>query len=81
MKNGNQNIQTTEYSVRMAYENDWEEAMALAWRTFLLFEAKDYGKQGIESFREFISDQWLKKMFLKGEYQMFVALDGKKIME
>lgn len=80
MRNGNQNIQATGYSVRMAYAADWEEAMALAWRTFLLFEAKDYGQQGIESFREFISDQWLKKMFLKGEYQMFVALDGKKII-
>lgn len=80
MRISNQKVQEANYSVRMAYETDWEDAMDLAWRTFLLFEAKDYSKEGIDSFRDFISDQWLKKMFLKGEYQMFVALDGKKII-
>ncbi len=68
------------YSIRMACEADWEEAMALAWRTFLQFEAKDYKAEGIESFRDFISDQWLKKMFIKGEYLMMLALDGQKII-
>lgn len=67
-------------TIRMAYERDWEEAMELAWRTFLIYDAKDYGKKGVDSFRDFISDQWLKKMFLKGEYQMMVALDHEKIV-
>ena len=65
---------------RMAYEKDWEPAMKLAWETFLIFEANDYTEEGIESFRDFISDQWLKKMFLKGEYQMFVALEHDKVI-
>lgn len=64
----------------MAYESDWEEAMELAWKTFLVYEAKDYTREGIDSFQNFISDQWLKKMFIKGEYQMFVAMDGEKII-
>lgn len=68
------------FEFRMAYEKDWEPAMKLAWETFLVFEANDYTEEGIESFRDFISDQWLKKMFLKGEYQMFVALEHSKII-
>ena len=68
------------FEFRMAYEKDWEPAMKLAWETFLIFEASDYTDEGIESFRDFISDQWLKKMFLKGQYQMFVALDQDKII-
>ena len=68
------------YSIRMAGEGDWEEAMLLAWKTFLQFEAQDYKPEGIESFRDFISDQWLKKMFLKGEYLMMLALDGEQII-
>ena len=65
---------------RMAVEKDWEPAMKLAWETFLIFEAEEYSEEGVESFRDFISDQWLKNMFLKGEYQMFVALEKEKIV-
>lgn len=68
------------YSIRVACEKDWEEAMELAWRTFLKFEAKDYKPEGIESFQDFICDQWLKKMFLKGEYLMLLAMEEEKII-
>ena len=47
------------YEFRMAIEEDWEPAMKLAWETFLVFEAEEYSEEGIESFRDFISDQWL----------------------
>lgn len=65
---------------RFAIEQDWEPAMKLAWETFLIFEAEEYSKEGIESFRDFISEQWLKNMFLCGQYQMFVALEKEKIV-
>ena len=68
------------YEFRMAIEEDWEPAMKLAWETFLVFEAEEYTEEGIESFRDFISDQWLKKMFVNGQYQMFVALDKGKLI-
>ena len=55
------------YEFRMAIEEDWEPAMKLAWETFLVFEAEEYTEEGIESFRDFISDQWLKKMFINGQ--------------
>lgn len=72
--------QAENYTFRMAVEKDWEPAMKLAWETFLIFEAQEYGEEGIESFRDFISDQRLKNMFLKGEYQMMVALHEDKIV-
>ena len=68
------------FFLRMAQEKDWEPAMNLAWETFLIFEAAEYGEEGIESFRDFISGQWLKNLFLKGDYQMMVALAGEKII-
>lgn len=73
-------LQEEKFSLRMAQEKDWEPAMKLAWETFLIFEAAEYSQEGIENFRDFISDQWLKNMFLKGEYQMIVALNGEKII-
>ncbi|MDD2971605.1 MAG: GNAT family N-acetyltransferase [Lachnospiraceae bacterium] len=68
------------YQVRFAYENEWQDAMYLVWKTFLRFEAQDYTEQGIESFKEFITDQTLYKLFKLGTYQMMVALDGERIV-
>ena len=68
------------YQIRSAYREDWEEAMSLAWRTFLQFEADDYSPEGVKNFENFITDTTLYRMFVMGAYQMFVALDGKKIV-
>ena len=53
--------------IRQANIYDWDEAIALAWRTFLRFEAKDYGQEGVDSFRDFLSDSLLRRMFLMGD--------------
>ena len=68
------------YPVRRAKADEWEDAMELVWKTFLRFEAGDYSREGIDSFMDFISDENLHKMFLAGEYHLFVALDGQKIV-
>ena len=68
------------YQIRSAYREDWEEAMSLAWRTFLQFEADDYSPEGVRNFENFITDTTLYRMFVMGAYQMFVALDGEKIV-
>ncbi|MCR5654414.1 MAG: GNAT family N-acetyltransferase [Lachnospiraceae bacterium] len=47
--------------------------MSVAWRTFLRFEAEDYTQEGIESFREFITNPGIHKMFLVGEYIVYAA--------
>ena len=74
------NCQSLSYSVRSAYRDEWQEAMAVAWTTFLKYEAPDYTQEGIQNFREFITDNTLYRMFITGSYQMFVAIAGNKIV-
>lgn len=68
------------YRIRSAYRNEWEDAMSLAWRTFMKFEADVYTPEGVKNFENFITDSTLYRMFIMGSYQMFVALDGEKIV-
>lgn len=68
------------YQIRNAYRDEWEDAMSLAWRTFLRFEADVYSPEGVKNFENFITDSTLYRMFVVGSYQMFVALDEKKIV-
>lgn len=68
------------YQVRSAYRNEWQEAMALAWKTFLRFEADVYAPEGVKNFRNFITDSTLHRMFLRGAYQLFVAVDRNTII-
>jgi len=69
-----------EIIIRQARIFDWEEAITLAWRTFLKFEANDYGTSGIRSFRKFLADTTLRRMFLLGKYTMFIAVAGGRIV-
>lgn len=64
----------------MAYREEWEGAIALAWKTFLKFESKDYSAEGIHSFKQFISDSSLYRMFTLGEYQLFCAVANGKLI-
>ncbi len=62
--------------VRSAYHSDWDGAMKLAWETFTRFDAPDYSQEGIVNFHKFVNDDMLRKMFVAGHYQLFVAKDG-----
>lgn len=68
------------YQIRSAYRDEWDDAMALAWKTFMKFEADGYTKEGIRNFEDFITDTTLYRMFIMGAYQMFVALDHNQIV-
>lgn len=68
------------YQIRSAYRDEWEDAMALAWKTFLQFEADVYSAEGVQNFENFITDATLHRMFIMGAYQMFVALDRGRIV-
>ncbi len=63
------------YDIRPANRDEWEDAMSLAWLVFSKYEAAEYGEEGSKSFLDFISDNILFKMFLKGEYRLFVAVE------
>ena len=54
--------------------------MKMIWRTFLKYEGKEDTKEGIRNFFDFITDDELYTAFLKGSYQMMVAVDGNKII-
>ncbi len=73
-------IKPVRVTVRPAYRGEWDDAMALAWRVFMQFEAKDYPPEGIESFQDFITDSVLYRMFLMGEYQLFAAYDNERMI-
>lgn len=68
------------YECRWAKADEWIPAMDMVWRTFLKFEGSDYTEEGIRSFYEFITDKDLYQAFLRGNYQMMVALDGTRII-
>lgn len=68
------------YQIRWAYDVEWAPAMKMIWRTFLKYEGKDYTKEGIQNFFDFITDDELYTAFLRGHYQMMVAVDGSRII-
>lgn len=68
------------FTIRAAMKGEWEDAMSLVWRTFQKYEACDYSEEGVHSFLEFIASQNLYKMFLLGEYKVYLALDGDRII-
>ncbi len=68
------------YEIRFAHEDEWEEAMGLAWKTFLEFEAADYTLEGIRSFEDFITDTGLKRMFTEGTYLMMTAYESERMI-
>lgn len=70
----------TAYQIRSAYRGEWQDAMALAWKTFLRFEADVYSPQGVKNFENFITDSTLHRMFVMGAYQLFVAVEGSKLV-
>lgn len=69
-----------EYNIRNASKEDWESAMALAWKTYLQFEAAEYPTEGTTSFFAFLTDAMLFKMFINGEYRMKVAVYNNQIV-
>lgn len=68
------------YEVRWAKDEEWAPAIKMIWKTFLKFEGEDYTAEGIQNFFDFISDDNLYASFLRGDYQMMVALDANRVI-
>ncbi len=66
--------------IRYLKPEEWDDAMALAWKIFLRYEAGEYTEEGIHSFLELISDERLKRLFEFGEYPVYAAFDGQKMV-
>ena len=69
-------VDNTKLHIRPARIDEWDDAMGLAWKTFLKFEADEYTPEGVRNFQDFITDQTLKRMFIIGQYRMFCAFYG-----
>ncbi len=76
----NNNTEKAVYEIRPLYQDEWADAIQLAWDTFLLFEAPEYSPKGIQNFHDFIKDPALKRMFIKGQYQAFGAFNGRTMI-
>lgn len=59
--------------IRYLKPEEWDDAMALAWKIFLRFEAGEYTEEGIHGFLDLISDERLKRLFEFGEYPVYAA--------
>jgi len=68
------------YQFRWATGSEWLPAMRVVWNTFLKYEGREYSQEGIKNFYDFITDDKLYFSFLKGEYQVMVALDRSRII-
>jgi acetyltransferase GNAT family len=66
--------------IRFVSSDEWEEAMGLAWKTFLEYEGDVYPPEGVRSFEDFITDSDLKRMFALGTYQMMGAFFSGKLV-
>ena len=66
--------------MRFVSSDEWEEAMGLAWKTFLEYEGDVYSPEGVRSFEDFITDSDLKRMFVLGAYQMMGAFFSGKLV-
>ena len=68
------------YKIRWATPQQWKDTMGMVWDTFMKFEGQDYSGEGIRNFYDFITDEKLYQAFLKGRYQMMVALDEEEVV-
>lgn len=59
--------------IRFLDSDEWEDAMELVYRTFLKYDAAMFDREGIDHFRDFVSDSFLKRMFEAGQYQVIGA--------
>ena len=48
--------------------------------TELSLDGSDYTQEGVENFRDFITDKGLYESFLRGTYQVMVVQDAGKIV-
>lgn len=66
--------------IRSLKATEWKSAMQMVWEIFNQYEAPEYTAEGIQSFRDFIEDPKLEKLFLSGQYYTFGAFSGEKLI-
>ncbi len=67
-------------SIGWAKTEEWSDVMTMVWKTFLKYEGKEYTKEGIKNFFDFITDDKLYQLFVTGKYQVLVARRQEEIV-
>lgn len=75
-----EDLQNKGLKIRWAMQTDWEPAMQMIWKTFMKFEACDYTQEGIDNFKDFITNGQIYRMFKEGTYLMMVALHENELI-
>lgn len=70
----------TEYNIGLCAKNQWDDAMELAFKVFLKYESKQYGKEGTDNFANFLTSPSLEKLYKAGKYIVFVATLEEKVI-
>ena len=61
--------------------SELDEALALAWSTFMEFEAPDYAPEGVQTFRrDMMEDGMFKEACRNGDNRMWGAFDENKLV-
>lgn len=66
--------------VKLAEARDWEAAIGVAWITFQQVSAQVCDEEGAKDFRDGLTSTQLYIDFLQGEYPLFCAYQGKKVV-
>ena len=66
--------------VKLAEARDWEAAIGVAWITFQQVSAQVCDEKGARDFRDGLTSTQLYIDFLQGEYPLFCAYQGKKVV-
>lgn len=66
--------------VKLAEARDWEAAIGVAWITFQQISAQVCDEEGARGFRDGLTSTQLYIDFLQGEYPLFCAYQGKKVV-
>ena len=70
----------TAYKIEPARDDQWDDAMELAFCVFLKYEAKEYGREGTDKFARFLTSNEIRKLFRTGHYILYVATVDDKIV-
>ena len=66
--------------VKLAKARDWEAAIGVAWITFQQISAQVCDDEGAREFREGLTSTQLYIDFLQGNYLIFCAYQGQKVI-
>lgn len=66
--------------IRQIKSEEWTPAIDFVWETFLVCDRDRLSKEGEKSFRGFITDERLHKLFLSGYFKLYVLEEDGEVL-